>query len=89
MAFATLRLTTDSNLIGFCTSNSPTFAQVIDGWRYFGFQPVEGESDADMGRRHAEVFYNVLRGAHIDHRRADLNAAGPGADGRQQRKRRG
>jgi alkanesulfonate monooxygenase SsuD/methylene tetrahydromethanopterin reductase-like flavin-dependent oxidoreductase (luciferase family) len=36
--------------------------QVIDGWRYFGFQPVEGESDADMGRRHAEVFYNLLRG---------------------------
>ena len=27
--------------------------QVIDGWRYFGYQPAEGESDADMGRRHA------------------------------------
>src|SRR6195952_1247919 len=36
--------------------------QVIDGWRYFGFQPAEGQSDADMGRRHAEVFYNLLRG---------------------------
>src|SRR5438067_11921275 len=36
--------------------------QVIDGWRYFGFQPAEGESDADMGRRHAEVFYGLLRG---------------------------
>ncbi len=36
--------------------------QVIDGWRYFGFQPTEGESDADMGRRHAEVFLNLLRG---------------------------
>ena len=23
--------------------------QVIDGWRYFGFAPAEGESDADMG----------------------------------------
>ncbi len=36
--------------------------QVIDGWRYFGFEPGEGESDADMGRRHAEVFLGVLRG---------------------------
>src|ERR1700742_2153610 len=25
--------------------------QVIDGWRHFGFSPVKGESDADMGRR--------------------------------------
>ena len=30
--------------------------QVIDGFRYFGYQPAEGETDADMGRRHAEVF---------------------------------
>lgn len=36
--------------------------QVIDGWRYFGYQPAEGESDADMGRRHAQVFFDVLRG---------------------------
>src|SRR3954470_9968039 len=36
--------------------------QVIDGWRHFGFQPAEGESDADMGRRHAEVFLDLLRG---------------------------
>src|ERR1700720_1633335 len=36
--------------------------QVIDGWRYFGFQPAEGQNDADMGRRHAEVFYELLRG---------------------------
>src|SRR6201993_3518587 len=36
--------------------------QVIDGWRYFGYQPAEGQSDADMGRRHAEVFLDVLRG---------------------------
>jgi alkanesulfonate monooxygenase SsuD/methylene tetrahydromethanopterin reductase-like flavin-dependent oxidoreductase (luciferase family) len=36
--------------------------QVIDGWRYFGYQPPEGQSDADMGRRHAEVFLDVLRG---------------------------
>ncbi|MGW9229447.1 LLM class flavin-dependent oxidoreductase [Pseudorhizobium sp. NPDC055634] len=36
--------------------------QVIDGWRYFGYQPAEGQSDADMGRRHAEVFLDVLKG---------------------------
>src|SRR5215472_15239767 len=36
--------------------------QVIDGWRYFGYRPPEGESDADMGRRHAEIFLNLLRG---------------------------
>jgi alkanesulfonate monooxygenase SsuD/methylene tetrahydromethanopterin reductase-like flavin-dependent oxidoreductase (luciferase family) len=36
--------------------------QVIDGWRYFGYQPAQGESDADMGRRHAEVFFDLLRG---------------------------
>jgi alkanesulfonate monooxygenase SsuD/methylene tetrahydromethanopterin reductase-like flavin-dependent oxidoreductase (luciferase family) len=36
--------------------------QVIDGWRYFGYRPAEGESDADMGRRHAEVFIDLLGG---------------------------
>ena len=36
--------------------------QVIDGWRYFGYQPAEGQSDADMGRRHAEALLDVLRG---------------------------
>ncbi|AZO51025.1 MAG: LLM class flavin-dependent oxidoreductase [Mesorhizobium sp.] len=36
--------------------------QVIDGWRYFGYVPEEGKSDADMARRHAEVFLEVLRG---------------------------
>lgn len=36
--------------------------QVIDGWRYFGYQPAEGQTDADLGRRHAEVFLDVLRG---------------------------
>jgi alkanesulfonate monooxygenase SsuD/methylene tetrahydromethanopterin reductase-like flavin-dependent oxidoreductase (luciferase family) len=35
--------------------------QVIDGWRYFGYRPVDGESDADMGRRHAEVSVDLLR----------------------------
>src|SRR6201996_6183884 len=36
--------------------------QVIDGWRYFGYQPIEGENDAEMGRRHAEEFLELLRG---------------------------
>src|ERR1700685_3532132 len=36
--------------------------QVIDGWRYFGHRPMEGENDADMGRRHAEEFLELLRG---------------------------
>jgi alkanesulfonate monooxygenase SsuD/methylene tetrahydromethanopterin reductase-like flavin-dependent oxidoreductase (luciferase family) len=36
--------------------------QVIDGWRYFGFSPAEGQTDADMGRRHAEVFLQLLKG---------------------------
>ncbi|MDE1178193.1 MAG: LLM class flavin-dependent oxidoreductase [Edaphobacter sp.] len=36
--------------------------QVIEGWRYFGYRPAEGESDADMGRRHAETFLELLRG---------------------------
>ena len=36
--------------------------QVIDGWRYFGYRLTEGESDADMGRRHAEVLLELLRG---------------------------
>jgi alkanesulfonate monooxygenase SsuD/methylene tetrahydromethanopterin reductase-like flavin-dependent oxidoreductase (luciferase family) len=25
--------------------------QVIDGWRYFGYRPIEGEDDADLGRQ--------------------------------------
>jgi len=36
--------------------------QVIDGWRYFGYAPAEGETDADMARRHAEVFLEALKG---------------------------
>jgi alkanesulfonate monooxygenase SsuD/methylene tetrahydromethanopterin reductase-like flavin-dependent oxidoreductase (luciferase family) len=36
--------------------------QVIDGWRYFGYQPGPEESPADMARRHAEVFLGVLGG---------------------------
>jgi alkanesulfonate monooxygenase SsuD/methylene tetrahydromethanopterin reductase-like flavin-dependent oxidoreductase (luciferase family) len=36
--------------------------QVIDGWRHFGYAPGEGMTDADMARRHAEVFLEVIRG---------------------------
>ena len=36
--------------------------QVIDGWRYFGYEPREGESDADMGRRNALIFLDKLKG---------------------------
>lgn len=36
--------------------------QVMDGWRYFGYVPPEGMSDADMARRHTEVLLEVLRG---------------------------
>jgi alkanesulfonate monooxygenase SsuD/methylene tetrahydromethanopterin reductase-like flavin-dependent oxidoreductase (luciferase family) len=36
--------------------------QVIEGWRHFGYAPGEGETDAEMGRRHAEVFLDLLKG---------------------------
>lgn len=36
--------------------------QVIDGYRYFGYVPPEGMSNADMARRHTEVFLELLKG---------------------------
>jgi alkanesulfonate monooxygenase SsuD/methylene tetrahydromethanopterin reductase-like flavin-dependent oxidoreductase (luciferase family) len=36
--------------------------QVIDGWRHFGYAPDEGQTDADMARRRAELFLDVIRG---------------------------
>ncbi|GHD99895.1 alkanal monooxygenase [Defluviimonas sp. 20V17] len=36
--------------------------QVIDGWAHFGYRPHEGETPADMARRHAEVFLQRLGG---------------------------
>src|ERR1700740_3587793 len=36
--------------------------QVIEGWRYFGYEPAEGESDAEMGRRKALQFLDQLKG---------------------------
>ncbi|WP_456312104.1 LLM class flavin-dependent oxidoreductase [Pseudomonas shirazensis] len=36
--------------------------QVIDGWRSFGYEPLEGETDADMGRKKALEFLDKLNG---------------------------
>ncbi|MBO0842680.1 MAG: LLM class flavin-dependent oxidoreductase [Nocardioides sp.] len=36
--------------------------QVIDGFRYFGYEPSEGQTDADMGRQHGEIFLKMLEG---------------------------
>jgi alkanesulfonate monooxygenase SsuD/methylene tetrahydromethanopterin reductase-like flavin-dependent oxidoreductase (luciferase family) len=36
--------------------------QVIDGFRYFGYVPPEGQTDADMARSHTQVFLDLLRG---------------------------
>src|SRR5664279_3391793 len=37
--------------------------QVIEGWRYFGYEPGEGKDDADMGRQKALEFLDKLKGA--------------------------
>lgn len=37
--------------------------QVVDGYRYFGYAPAEGQSDADLARTHADVFLQVIQGA--------------------------
>ncbi len=36
--------------------------QVIDGWRYFGYEPAAGEEHADMARQHTDVLLQVLLG---------------------------
>jgi alkanesulfonate monooxygenase SsuD/methylene tetrahydromethanopterin reductase-like flavin-dependent oxidoreductase (luciferase family) len=36
--------------------------QVIDGWRYFGYEPQQGEDDTEMGRRKALEFLEKLEG---------------------------
>ena len=36
--------------------------QVIEGYKYFGYAPADGESDADMARRHTDVFLDVIGG---------------------------
>jgi alkanesulfonate monooxygenase SsuD/methylene tetrahydromethanopterin reductase-like flavin-dependent oxidoreductase (luciferase family) len=38
--------------------------QVIDGFRYFGYQPAEGDAvGADLARQHTDVFLQVITGA--------------------------
>ncbi|GAA4863395.1 LLM class flavin-dependent oxidoreductase [Actinomycetospora straminea] len=36
--------------------------QVIDGYRYFGYVPPEGQTDAEMARNHTALLLDVLRG---------------------------
>lgn len=36
--------------------------QVMDGWRHFGYEPNDGESDADMARRKTLAFLDKLKG---------------------------
>src|SRR6476661_3625093 len=36
--------------------------QVIDGFRYFGYEPAEGSDHAAMAREHAAVFLEVIKG---------------------------
>lgn len=37
--------------------------QVIEGWRHFGYEPEDGETDADMGRKKVLEFLDRLEGA--------------------------
>lgn len=36
--------------------------QVIDGFRYFGYAPADGRSDADMARDHTATFLRMVEG---------------------------
>jgi alkanesulfonate monooxygenase SsuD/methylene tetrahydromethanopterin reductase-like flavin-dependent oxidoreductase (luciferase family) len=36
--------------------------QVVDGYRYFGYEPAEGSDAAAMAREHAQVFLRVVAG---------------------------
>ena len=36
--------------------------QVVEGYRYFGHEPAEGSTDAEMARTHTDVFLEVLKG---------------------------
>ena len=38
---------------------------MIDGFRYFGYVPPGGMTDAEMARRHTEVFLERLLGKGI------------------------
>ncbi|TXK19744.1 LLM class flavin-dependent oxidoreductase [Homoserinibacter sp. GY 40078] len=39
--------------------------QVIDGWRYFGYDAPEGQTMADVARSNTEVFLKVIDGARF------------------------
>ena len=41
--------------------------QVIEGWRYFGYQPAEGETDAEMGRRNGLYLGSRIRPCQPGH----------------------
>lgn len=36
--------------------------QVLDGWKYFGFTPAQGETEADMARRHSLRALELIEG---------------------------
>src|SRR5215203_2917932 len=36
--------------------------QVVDGWRYFGYEPGETADAAEMARQHTETFLQVIEG---------------------------
>lgn len=36
--------------------------QVVEGYKYFGYVPAEGSTDADMARSHTDVFLEMLNG---------------------------
>jgi alkanesulfonate monooxygenase SsuD/methylene tetrahydromethanopterin reductase-like flavin-dependent oxidoreductase (luciferase family) len=36
--------------------------QVIEGYRYFGYEPADGTDQADMAREHTRVFLEALKG---------------------------
>ncbi len=36
--------------------------QVIEGYRYFGYNPAEGTDNADMAREHTRIFLDLLEG---------------------------
>ena len=56
--------------------------QIIDGWRHFGRIPAEGETDADMARRHTQKSLELLEGkgfAQPNPRPMFANPPGPAA----------
>lgn len=35
---------------------------VVDGWRHFGYEPADGQTDADMAREHTDLFRRAIDG---------------------------